>query len=59
MENITHDGYYLAYELFILSYISFMFIGMKLIHSHSCMMFAMKSMSIYNKSNNDNEIIVQ
>ena len=42
------DGYYVAYKLITLPYISFMFIEMKFIHCHSCVMFAMKSMSICN-----------
>ena len=42
------DGYYVAYKPITLSYILFMFIEMKFIHCHSCVMFAMKSMSICN-----------
>ena len=42
------DGYYVAYKPITLSSILFMFIEMKLIHCHSCVMFAMKSMSMCN-----------
>ena len=42
------DGYYVAYKPITLSCILFMFIEMKFIHCHSCVMFAMKSMSICN-----------
>ena len=42
------DGYYVAYKLITLSCILFMFIEMKFIHCHSCVMFAMKSMSMCN-----------
>ena len=42
------DGYYVAYKPITLSYILFMFIEMKFIHCHSCVMFAMKSMSMCN-----------
>ena len=42
------DGYYVAYKPITLSCILFMFIEMKFIHCHSCMMFAMKSMSMRN-----------
>ena len=38
--------------------ISFMFIEMKFIHFHSCVMFVMKSMSIYNNYVNYDEIII-
>ena len=41
------DKYYVAYNPIILSCISFMVIKMKFIHYHSCMMFGMKSLSIY------------
>ena len=43
------DGYYVAYKPITLSCILFMFIEMKFIHFHSCVMFAMKSMSMCNK----------
>ena len=46
--EVVLDGYYVAYKLITLSCIFFMFIEMKFIHCHSCVMFAMKSMSIYN-----------
>ena len=42
-----------------LSYISFVFIKIKFIHYHSRMMFAMKSMSIYNILVNYDKIIIQ
>ena len=42
------DGYYVAYKPITLSCILFMFIEMKFIHCHSCVMFAMKSMSMCN-----------
>ena len=41
-------GYYVAYKPITLSCILFMFIEMKFIHCHSCVMFAMKSMSMCN-----------
>ena len=40
------DGYYVAYKPITLSCI--LFIEMKFIHCHSCVMFAMKSMSMCN-----------
>ena len=49
----------MAYKLITLLYISFMFIEMKFIHCHSCVMFAMKSMSICNHIVNYDEIIIQ
>ena len=42
------NGYYVAYKLITLSCILFMFIEIKLIHCHSCVMFTMKSMSMCN-----------
>ena len=42
------DGYHVAYKPITLSGILFMFIEMKFIHCHSCVMFAMKSMSMCN-----------
>ena len=42
------DGYYVAYMPITLPCISFMFIEIKFIHCHSCVMLAMKSMSICN-----------
>ena len=45
---ITLDGYYVAYKPITLSCILLMFIEMKFIHCHSCVMFAMKSMSMCN-----------
>ena len=46
----THgpDGYYVAYKPITLSCILLMFIEMKFIYCHSCVMFAMKSMSMCN-----------
>ena len=43
-----NDRYCMTYKKITLSYISFMFIEMKFIHCHSCVMFAMKFMSICN-----------
>ena len=42
------DGYYVAYKPITLSSILFIFVEMKFIHCHSCVMFAMKSMSMCN-----------
>ena len=42
------DGYYVAYKPITLSRILFMLIEMKFTHCHSCVMFAIKSMSICN-----------
>ena len=47
-ERERGDRYYVAYKLITLSRIMFMFIEMKFIHCHSCVMFAMKSMSMCN-----------
>ena len=52
------DGYYVAYKPITLSCILFMFIEMKFIHCHSCVMFAMKSMSMCNDYVNYDEIII-
>ena len=57
-DHILDDGYYVAYKPITLSYISFMFIEMKFIHWHSCVIFAMKSMSICNDKVNYDEIII-
>ena len=46
--NLHYDGYYVAYKPITLLCILFMFIEIKFIHCHSCVMFAMKSMSICN-----------
>ena len=46
--HIITDGYYVAYKPITFLYILFMFIEMKSIHCHSCVMFAMKSMSMCN-----------
>ena len=45
--QLSH-GYYVAYKPITLSYILFMFAEIKFIHCHSCVMFAMKLMSICN-----------
>ena len=42
------DGYYVAYKQITLSYVLFMLSEMIFINYHSCVMFAMKSMSICN-----------
>ena len=47
-----------AYKPITLSCILFMFIEMKLIHCHSYVMFAMKSMSMCNDQVNYDEIII-
>ena len=46
--HVSCDGYYVAYKLITLSCILFMFIEMKCIQCHSCVMFVVKSMSICN-----------
>ena len=46
--HVKTHGYYVAYKPITLSCILFMFIEMKFIHSHSFVMFAMKSMSMCN-----------
>ena len=46
--DVASDGYYVAYKPITLPCILFMFIEMKFIHCHSCVMFAMKSMSMCN-----------
>ena len=56
--NATHDGYYVAYKPITLSCIFFMFIEMIFIQCHSCVMFAMKSMSMCNDKVNYHEIII-
>ena len=45
---VVFDGYYVAYKPITLLYILFMFIEIKFIDCHSCVMFAIKSMSICN-----------
>ena len=42
---LSGDGYYVAYKPITLLSILFMYIEMKFIHCHSCVMFVMKSMS--------------
>ena len=53
-----HVGYYAAYKLIPLPCISFIFIEIKLIYFHSCVMFEIKFMSIYNDYVNYDEIII-
>ena len=53
-----NDGYYVAYKRITLSCILFMFIEIKFIRCHSCVMFAMKSMSMCNDYANYDEIII-
>ena len=48
MFNVGIDGYYVAYNPITLHCILFMFIEMKFFHCHSCVIFAMKSMSMCN-----------
>ena len=47
-EGVVPDGYYVAYKPITLPCILFVFIEMKFIHCHSCVIFAMKSMSMCN-----------
>ena len=56
--TVPPDGYYVAYKPITLSCILFMFIEMKFIHCHSCVIFAMKSMSMCNDYVNYDEIII-
>ena len=44
----TVDVYDVAYKPITLQCILFMFIEMKFIHCHECVMFVIKSMNIYN-----------
>ena len=53
------DRYIIACKLITLQNIFFMFIEIKFIHYYSCMMFAMKSISICNDKVNNDEIIIQ
>ena len=46
--EVDGEGYYVAYQPITLSSILFMFIEMKFIHYHSCVMFVMMSMSMCN-----------
>ena len=48
----------MAYKPITLSCILFMFVEMKFIHFHSCVMFAMNSMSMCNDYVNYDEIII-
>ena len=45
---VIFDGYHVAYNLITLSCILLIFIGIKFIRCHSCVMFLIKFMSIYN-----------
>ena len=56
--HVAIDGYYVAYKAITLSCILFMFIEMKFIYCHSCVMFAIKSMSMCNDKVNYDEIII-
>ena len=58
LKIVIIDGYYVAYKPITLSCILFMFIEIKFIHCHSCVMFAMKSMSMCNDYVNYDEIII-
>ena len=51
----TIDGHYVTYKPIAISCISFMFIEIKFIHCHSCVMFTMKSKIICNNSVNYDE----
>ena len=55
---VRGDGYYVAYKPITLTCILFMFIEMKFIHCHCCVIFAMKSMSMCNDYINYDEIII-
>ena len=46
--DLIFDEYYVAYTPIILPCISFMFIKMKFIQCHPCVLFVMKSTSICN-----------
>ena len=46
--EVDNDGYYVAYKPITLPCILFMFVEIKFIHWHSCVMFAMKAMNICN-----------
>ena len=48
LSQVIYNGYYVAYKPITLSCIFFMFIEMIFIPCHSCVMFAMKSMSMCN-----------
>ena len=48
LKGVSSDGYYVAYKPITLSCILFMFIEIKFIHCHSCVMFAIKSISMCN-----------
>ena len=57
--HVGTDGYYVAYKLITLPFISFMFIEMKFIYCQSCVMFTMKFVSICNDYVNYDEILIQ
>ena len=48
IDIIMDDGYYMSYKPITLSCILFMFIEINFIHCHSCVMFAIKSISMCN-----------
>ena len=48
MHGAKVDGCYVAYKPITLSCILFMFIEMKFIHFHSCMIFVIKFMTVCN-----------
>ena len=58
MNKAVPYGYCVAYKPITLPCISLMFIEIKFIHCYSCVMFAMKSMSICNDHMNYDEIII-
>ena len=48
ISRVVCHGYYMTYRLIILSRILLIFIEMKFIHHHSCVIFIKKSKSICN-----------
>ena len=48
----------MAYKAITLPCISFVFIEIEFMYYHSCVIFAIKSMGIYNNKVNHNEIII-
>ena len=55
---VEPNGYYVAYKPITFSCILFTLIEMIFIHCYSCVMFAMKSMSMCNDLVNYDEIII-
>ena len=55
----SDDGYYVSYKSITLLSILFVYIEIKFIHCHFCVMFAMKSLNICNESINYDKIIIQ